>query len=79
MPYPARFLHHQTIVYLNYQIMKNQQDLNRSGNMQGNSTSDRAFTDQKAAKKQAGISNGGGQRSDQTSNRDNDRKIANKK
>jgi hypothetical protein len=79
MPYPARFLHHQTIVYLNYQIMKNQQDLNRSGNMQGNSTSDRAFTDQKATKKQAGISNGGGQRSDQTSNRDNDRKIANKK
>jgi hypothetical protein len=59
--------------------MKNQQNLNNGANTQGNSTSDRAFFDQKAAKKQTGISNGGGQRSDQTSNRDNDRKIANKK
>ncbi|MDN3548488.1 hypothetical protein [Mucilaginibacter aquaedulcis] len=59
--------------------MKNQQDFKNSGNMQGGSTSDRAFFDQKAARKQAGISNGGGQRSDQTSNRDNTRKHENKK
>lgn len=59
--------------------MKNHQDSKNSGNMQGNPTSDRAFFDQKAAKKQAGISNGGGQRSDQTSNRDNNRKYENKK
>jgi hypothetical protein len=59
--------------------MKNQQDPKNSGNMQGNPTSDRAFFDQKAAKKQAGISNGGGQRSDQTSSRDNNRKHENKK
>lgn len=59
--------------------MKNQQDLNHGGNTQGSSTADRAFFDQKAAKKQSGISNGGGQRSDQTSNRDNDRKRENHK
>ncbi len=33
----------------------------------------------RAAKKQTGISNGGGHRSDQTSNRDNDRKYENKR
>jgi hypothetical protein len=33
--------------------MKNQQDLNHGSNTQGNSTSDRAFTNQKAAKKKA--------------------------
>ncbi len=60
-------------------IMKNQQDLNKSGNMQGNSTSDRAFNDQKQTKKQTGVTNGGGQRSDQTSNADNERKHANHK
>lgn len=43
---------------------------------QGRPTSDRAFTDQKQDLKQRGINNGGGQRSDQTSNRDNDRKQA---
>jgi len=57
--------------------MKSTQDLNHSGNVQGNSTSDRNFTDQKSIKKQSGISNGGGQRSDQTSNRDNNRKREN--
>jgi hypothetical protein len=41
---------------------------------QGRPTSDRAFTDHKQQMKQRGINNGGGQRSDQTSNRDNDRK-----
>lgn len=41
---------------------------------QGRPTSDRAFTDHKQQMKQRGINNSGGQRSDQTSNRDNDRK-----
>ena len=43
---------------------------------QGRPTSDRAFTDHKQEMKQRGINNGGGQRSDQTSNRDNERKHA---
>jgi hypothetical protein len=59
--------------------MKTQQDLKSGGNIQGSSTSDRAFYDQKSAQKRAGISNGGGQRSDQTSNRDSNRKQENKK
>jgi len=46
---------------------------------QGGSTSDRAFFDHKAEKQQKGISNGGAQKSFQTSNRDNERKIANKR
>ena len=41
---------------------------------QGRPTSDRAFANQKEQVKSTGISNGGGQRSDQTSNRDNQRK-----
>ncbi|MET3980036.1 hypothetical protein ABIB62_002621 [Mucilaginibacter sp. UYP25] len=45
---------------------------------QGSSTSDRAYVDAKEAQKQKGISNGGGQRSDQTSNKDNTRKYDNK-
>lgn len=59
--------------------MKNNQDLRSSGNFQGNSTADRAFIDQKETQKQKGITNGGGQRSDQTSNKDNTRKHENKK
>lgn len=46
---------------------------------QGRPTSDRAFSDNSTAMKSRGVSNGGGQRSDQTSNRDNDRKVANKR
>jgi hypothetical protein len=46
---------------------------------QGTPTSDRAFSDPGTAMKSKGVSNGGGQRSDQTSNRDNDRKVRNKK
>jgi hypothetical protein len=46
---------------------------------QGKPTSDRAFADHSTAMKSRGVSNGGGQRSDQTSNRDNDRKVTNKK
>jgi hypothetical protein len=46
---------------------------------QGRPTSDRAFSDQTTAMKSRGVSNGGGQRSDQTSNRDNNRKVSNKR
>ena len=46
---------------------------------QGRPTSDRAFSDHSTAMKSRGVSNGGGQRSDQTSNRDNSRKVANKR
>ena len=41
---------------------------------QGNPTSDRAHNDLKEDKKMRGVSNSGGQRSDQTSNKDNARK-----
>ncbi len=54
--------------------MKNQADQKNSGGIQGNPTSDRAFHNPKNDKKQQGITNGGGQRSDQTSNKDNERK-----
>jgi hypothetical protein len=50
--------------------MKTQQDVKKSGNMQGQTTSNRAFNNQREEQKQQGISNGGGQRSDQTSSRD---------
>jgi hypothetical protein len=53
--------------------MKNQ-DLNQTGKPQGNPTSDRANHSVKDDKKQQGVTNGGGQRSDQTSNKDNERK-----
>jgi hypothetical protein len=59
--------------------MKNHQDLRNSGNYQGGSTADRAFSDQREVAKSKGITNGGGQRSDQTSNKDNTRKHENKK
>jgi hypothetical protein len=54
--------------------MKNNQDLKHTGSPQGNPTSDRAFNNAKDDKKQTGITNGGGRRSDQTSNSDNARK-----
>lgn len=59
--------------------MKKGQDLRNSGNFQGNSTADRAFNDSREVTKSKGISNGGAQQSDQTSNRDNIRKQENKK
>ncbi len=59
--------------------MKTQQNIKGNPGGQGRPTSDRSFTDHKEDMKQKGISNGGGQRSDQTSNKDNDRKWANKK
>ncbi|MFP5079392.1 hypothetical protein [Pedobacter sp. JCM 36344] len=54
--------------------MKSNEDLKHAGSPQGNPTSDRAFHNAKDDKKQIGITNGGGQRSDQTSNKDNARK-----
>jgi hypothetical protein len=44
------------------------------GNSQGKTTSDRTHYDVKQDKKMTGITNAGGQRSDQTSNKDNERK-----
>lgn len=57
--------------------MKNNEDLKHTGNEQGKSTSDRNYHSVKNDKKQQGITNGGGQRSDQTSNKDNERKREN--
>lgn len=54
--------------------MNTKQDPKFTGSMQGKPTSDRAHHDVKDDKKQQGITNGGGQRSDQTSNKDNERK-----
>ncbi|HTD97728.1 MAG TPA: hypothetical protein VK668_00500 [Mucilaginibacter sp.] len=59
--------------------MKTKQNIKNNAGGQGRPTSDRAFSDHKEDMKQKGISNGGGQRADQTSNRDNDRKHENKK
>ncbi|SDM51081.1 hypothetical protein [Pedobacter antarcticus] len=54
--------------------MKNQQEIKNKGSHQGNPIADRANNDLKSDKKQQGITNAGGQRSDQTSNKDNERK-----
>jgi hypothetical protein len=50
------------------------QDLRQGQKQQGTPTADRAHHEVKNDKKQNGITNGGGQRSDQTSNKDNQRK-----
>lgn len=50
-----------------------------SKDMQGSSTSDRAYFDQNEKLKERGISNSGGQRSDQTSNRNSRHKPEKKK
>jgi hypothetical protein len=60
----------------NNPVMKAQEE-NKGG--QGRPTSDRAFSDHATAMKSQGVSNGGGQRPDQTSNRDNDRKVSNRR
>lgn len=59
--------------------MKTQQDVLKSGNMQGRPTADRAFNQQREDQKQQGVSNSGGQRSDQTSNKDSMHKPERKK
>ena len=55
-------------------MMNKEQNPKNTGQNQGNPTSDRAHHDVKNDKKMQGITNGGGQRSDQTSNKDNARK-----
>lgn len=59
--------------------MKNTSIPKNNSTTQGNSIADRANHDFKTDKKIQGITNGGGQRSDQTSNKDNQRKYDNKK
>jgi hypothetical protein len=59
--------------------MKTKQEFKNSDSLQGTTTADRAFTDQKEIQKQKGISNSGGQRSDQTSNKDSAHKPEHKK
>ncbi|WP_205314200.1 hypothetical protein [Pedobacter namyangjuensis] len=54
--------------------MKNVNIPKNNANVQGSSIADRANHDVKVDKKQNGITNAGGQRSDQTSNKDNVRK-----
>ncbi len=54
--------------------MKMNQDPGHNANQQGKPTSDRMHHNAKSDKKMTGITNGGGQRSDQTSNKDNERK-----
>ena len=49
--------------------MKTQEGMNNNNNGQGESTSNRAFINQNEILKEKGISNSGGQRSDQTSNK----------
>lgn len=58
--------------------MNKEQHPKNSGTSQGNPTSDRIHHNVKDDKKKVGITNGGGQRSDQTSNKDNDRKRTHK-
>ncbi|MEO7212284.1 hypothetical protein [Mucilaginibacter sp.] len=55
------------------------QDQKNNNNGQGQTTSDRAFNNQNEHLKQTGISNSGGQRSDQTSSRDSAHKPEHKK
>jgi len=54
--------------------MKNQFTPKNNPTVQGSTTADRANHNLKVDKKENGISNAGGQRSDQTSNKDNQRK-----
>ena len=54
--------------------MKNPKTSKNNDTVQGSTTADRANHNIKADKKENGISNAGGQRSDQTSNKDNERK-----
>ena len=46
------------------------EDFKNNQQGQGSTTADRAFNDAKEAQKQKGVSNAGGQRSDQTSSKD---------
>ncbi|WP_299499574.1 hypothetical protein [Mucilaginibacter sp.] len=55
------------------------QNLKNNADGQGSTTADRAFTDQNEKLKERGISNSGGQRSDQTSSKDSAHKPEKKK
>ncbi|MDF2433357.1 MAG: hypothetical protein JWP44_2988 [Mucilaginibacter sp.] len=55
------------------------QNQKNSNNVQGTPTADRAFTNQNELLKEKGISNSGGQRSNQTSNKDSAHKPEKKK
>lgn len=55
------------------------QDSKNSNTGQGDSTSNRAFTDQNERLRETGIGNSGGQRSDQTSNKYTTHKPEHKK
>ena len=59
--------------------MKNASTPKNNSTVQGSSIADRANHDLKTDKKIQGITNGGGQRSDPTSNKDTQRKYDNKK
>jgi hypothetical protein len=59
--------------------MKTQEGLKSNNNGQGQSTSNRAFTDQNESLKEKGISNAGGQKSFQTSSKDSAHKPEKKK
>lgn len=59
--------------------MKDSGTPKNNSTVQGSSIADRANHDVKTDKKIQGITNGGGQRSDQTSNKDNQLKVDNKK
>lgn len=59
--------------------MKSQDGFKNNNNGQGQPTADRAFTDQNLRMKERGISNGGGQRSDQTSSKNSMHKPEHKK
>jgi hypothetical protein len=66
-------------IFINFNIIiMKAQDFNNN-NGQGNSTADRAFNDAREIQKQKGISNAGGQRSDQTSSKDSVHKPVQKK
>lgn len=54
--------------------MKNQFTPKNNPTVQGGSTADRANHNLRTDKKENGITNAGGQRADQTSNKDNQRK-----
>ncbi len=59
--------------------MKNQESSKNNNNGQGQPTSNRAFIDQNEKLREKGISNSGGQRSDQTSNKQTVHKPEHKK
>ena len=60
--------------HLNFKMMKNTDLPKNNGSIHKNTIANRAHNDVRQEKKMNGITNAGGQRSDQTSNKDNERK-----